>query len=80
MSKRSLPRRIGSAMLLAGVMILLLSLYYLAVKAGIPYQDPTPEMQLRYAIDQGVGTALLRLGGVLTAVGAALRLIFKAKK
>ena len=80
MSKRSLPRRFGGVLLLSGLMILLLGLYYLAVRAGLPYQDPTPETQFQYAINHGVGMALAKLGAVLAAVGFLLKLLFKTKK
>ena len=80
MSTRSLPRRVGGTLLLSGVMILLLGLYYLVIRAGLPYQDPTPEMQLQYAIHRGVGMALAKLGAVLTACGAILKWLFKTNK
>ena len=80
MSRRRLPRRLGGSLLLAGVLMLALGLYYLVVKAGVPYQDPTPEMQLRYAVDQGVGAALLKLGAIPTAIGLALKLLFRSNK
>ena len=76
----ALLRRLGGAALSGGLVMVLVGAYYAVVKAGIPYQDPTLDMQLRYAIDMGVGTTLLRLGAVLTAVGAALKLLLRSKK
>ena len=80
MSRRSLPRRLSGALLLAGVLILALGLYYLVVRAGIPYQDPSPETQLRYAVNQGVGEALVKLGAIPTAIGLLMKLLFRSKK
>lgn len=80
MSRRSLPRRLGGALLLAGVLILALGLYYLVVRAGIPYQDPPPETQLHYAVHQGVGETLIKLGAVSTGVGLLMKLLFRSKR
>ena len=67
-------RRFGGAAFLAGLMILLIGLYYAVVKAGIPYQDPTPEMQISYAVNESIGAILLKLGLVLSVCGGILRL------
>lgn len=80
MSRDELLRRISAAALLAGVMLLLAGLYGLVIKAGVPYQDPTPEMQFRYAVDLGVGEALLRLGALSTVIGFLLKPFIRPKK
>ena len=56
---------------LAGGLVTAAGLWYLFVKAGIPYQDPTPELALRYEIFHETGKALLRLGLGAAVVGAA---------
>lgn len=85
MSERSggviaLLRRLSGAAFSGGLVMALIGAYYAVVRAGIPYQDPTVEMQISYAIDMGVGSTLLKLGAVLTAVGAALKLLLRSKR
>ena len=61
--------------IIAGVIILLLSAYYLVIKAGIPYQDPTPELQLRYTVNSHVGDELLTAGLTALIVGIVGRVV-----
>ena len=71
----SLLRRCCSTVFLAGLVILALGAYYAFVKAGVPYQDPTPEMQLSYAINEGIGRSQMIVGGIMAAAGGVLRLL-----
>lgn len=41
-----------------GVVIFAIGMYFAFVKAGIPYQDPTVEMQIQYMADMKVGDIL----------------------
>ncbi|MCH5263130.1 MAG: hypothetical protein J1F42_09465 [Lachnospiraceae bacterium] len=68
-------REIGNAVLAAGVIILMIGLYYLVIKAGIPYQDPTVEMQIQYAINNGIGSVLSTTGLILALCGGIARLV-----
>ena len=72
---KNLFREISSAVLLAGLTILMIGLYYLVIKAGIPYQDPTAEMQVQYAIHYGIGSVLSTIGVVLVLSGGIARFI-----
>lgn len=54
--------RLAEAVLLAGGIIVLIGLYYWIVKAGIPYQDPPLELQIRYAVNDAIGMTLLAAG------------------
>ena len=60
---------------IAGCLVFAAGVYYMIIKAGIPYQDPTPEMSLNYAVNFRVGGVLLVLGAAAFAVGAAGRVI-----
>ncbi len=68
-------KRLFTAILLAGILVLGAGLYYMVIKAGIPYQDPTPEIQLQYSINMGIGDVLTKMGLCTTAVGAVCRII-----
>ena len=72
---KNLFREISNAVLLAGMIILVIGLYYLVVKAGIPYQDPTVEMQIQYAINDGIGSVLSKAGFILALCGGIVRVV-----
>lgn len=64
-----------NSVIMAGGIILLIGLYYSVVKAGIPYQDPPPALQIQYAVNMGIGEALVGKGFAIALCGAAVRLI-----
>ena len=47
----------------AGICLLVFGIVYDVMFAGIPYQDPTPEMSARYARHSGIAS-VLRWAGV----------------
>lgn len=61
--------------ILAGVVLFFIGLYYWMIRAGIPYQDPPIELQMQYAVDMKIGTVLLRTGLVITIGGGIIRLL-----
>lgn len=68
-------KTIFNSIVIAGVIILVVGLYYSVVKAGIPYQDPPLELQIQYAINTGIGETLLKHGFLITVFGAVLRIV-----
>lgn len=68
-------KRLSTSILLAGVLVLGIGLYYMMIKAGIPFQDPTPEMQLQYSINMGIGDVLTKVGLCTTMIGTIFRII-----
>ena len=73
--KNQFLKNLSLAFLLAGVIILLIAAYYSIVKAGIPYQDPPPELQIKYAVDAGIGDELFKTGLIVAALGILGRMI-----
>ena len=71
----ALLSRCCGSVLIAGLVILAIGAYYAVFRAGVPYQDPTVEMQVSYAIHMGIGRTLLMTGGVMAAVGGGARLL-----
>lgn len=61
--------KIANSIILSGIIILMIGIYYFLVKAGIPYQDPSTEMEIRYAVNSGIGEELIRTGIVLVILG-----------
>ena len=68
-------KTIFNSIILAGVIILVIGLYYSVIKAGIPYQDPPLELQIQYAINMGIGEILLKYGFMITVLGTILQII-----
>ena len=66
---------IANGLMIAGVVILLISAYYLVIKAGIPYQDPPPDLQIKYAVNAGVGEELFKNGSIGFVIGLAGRIV-----
>ena len=66
-----------NSLILAGVILLFIGSYYWMIKAGIPYQDPTLEMQIQYTIDLRIGEILMRNGFRIAICGGIIRLILR---
>lgn len=77
-------RWILNSVILAGIIIFIIGWYYWIIKAGIPYQDPPLELQIKYAINMGIGDILVGNGFVIAVCGGIFRfvvwLIGKTKK
>ena len=73
-------KKICRALLLAGLIMVLVGLYYMVIKAGIPFQDAPPELQMRYERDMQTGGALVKYGFVVLVIGAAGRVVARGEK
>ncbi|WP_090819992.1 hypothetical protein [Oribacterium sp. FC2011] len=61
----------------------MIGLYYLIVKAGIPYQDSTEELRIKYAINMGISETLIINGFyvfVLGLIGKIVAFVLGLKK
>ena len=56
--------------------MLLIGVYYLMIKAGIPYQDPPLELQIAYSVNEGTGSVLCKTGLILTVISVITRIVF----
>jgi len=68
-------KKIFSSLIISGAIILLIGLYYMMIKAGIPYQDPTTEMQIQYEINMGIGNVLSLTGFCMTVIAVIIRVV-----
>lgn len=57
-----MKKKIVQVMAVSGGILVIAGLYFTMVKAGLPYQDPTPEMVSQYERDMGIGMVLLLAG------------------
>jgi hypothetical protein len=80
-AKRKGHRGLGVALaLIAGLLIFVTGFLYDVMFAGIPYQDPTPELRAAYAFHSAVAS-FLELAGVVVALGgSALALVFQRSR
>lgn len=72
---KNIFRQICNAAILSGLIILLIGLYYQAIKAGIPYQDPPLELQIKYLVNMGIGNVLLKTGTIIFLISGIMRLL-----
>ncbi len=64
-----------TSVMLSGGIILIVGLYYMIIKAGLPYQDAPMELQIAYAVNQGIGDTLSTIGFMMLAAAGVGRLI-----
>ena len=80
----TLYKSLLNGLIIAGIIILGVGIYYWIIKAGIPYQDPTEELRIQYAINMGIGDELFKVGLITFAIGLipriALAIIGQRKK
>lgn len=67
--------QIINSVVIAGVIILFIGLYYSVIKAGIPYQDPPLELQIKYDVNREIGEVLMSKGLLIAACGGVARLV-----
>ena len=65
-----------TGLIIAGVIVFLAGMYYLVIKAGIPYQDAPQELQIRYAVNMGIGEGLAGIGLLIGGCGLVGRIVF----
>lgn len=64
-----------NAVIIAGIIIFFIGLYYCVVKAGIPYQDPPLDLWIRYEVNAKIGDILVTNGFKITICSGSIRLL-----
>lgn len=67
-----MKRRLPLLLIVLGILFLISGFGYDVVFAGIPYQDPTPEMSARYAFHSRIASGLSILGGATVLAAAVI--------
>ena len=62
-------KSILNGVIISGIIIFMIGLYYLIIKAGSPYQNPTEELRIQYAINMGIGETLIGNGFLVFILG-----------
>lgn len=64
-----------------GLVIVLSGFVYYVLFAGIPYQDPTPELQARYDFHSSIAGLFYKTGGIILLIGfLAIPIIWRRTK
>lgn len=74
---RHILSQIINAIIIAGIIILFMGLYYSMIKAGIPYQDPPLDLRIQYEINAGIGDVLMGSGFKIAVCGSIIRFALK---
>jgi hypothetical protein len=64
---------------LLGLLILIAGFLYFVTFAGLPYPDPTPELQAEWNYHENISWIILKIGGFVLFVGL-LAIPFLVKK
>jgi hypothetical protein len=76
---KEIIKTIGPATL--GFALILCGFFYDGLFAGIPYQDPTPELQERWEYYKSVASVFYKTGGMVLLLGSmAIPTIWKRTK
>lgn len=77
-----MKKKIIICSLIIGFIILAISIgiYYLIIKAGIPYQDPTPELLQKYNRNMKIGENLILLGISMMSISLILSIVCRIIK
>ncbi len=65
------------AIMLSGIFVFVLGLYFMFIKTGLPYQDPTPEMTIRWMAYNTAGEACALYGMSIFVLGLVGRIVYK---
>jgi hypothetical protein len=67
---------ISFVLLCAGFLIVLSGFGYDLIYAGIPYQDPTSEMEARFRADKAIADRIMLIGFIVGAIGFLWLILF----
>ncbi|MCX7747744.1 MAG: hypothetical protein N2645_12785 [Clostridia bacterium] len=73
-------RRFGLFIIILGVVLILLGFIYEGILAGIPYQDPTPELLQKYMHYVNIGQTFYKFAFPMLLAGLLIILIQKILK
>lgn len=68
-------KHVSYVFIVTSLLLIAIGLYYCIFEAGIPYQDPTPEMQAQYDMYAGTGDSLVVIGMVFLLIGAIMKIL-----
>lgn len=64
-----------SSVIIAGIILFAIGFYLAAIKGGIPYQDPTAQMQIKWQAYKMAGEYNMSAGLLLTFCGVLAKIV-----
>ena len=64
-----IKKKIGLILLIVGALIVVFGFVYDVMFAGIPYQDPTPELTQKYVYNVSIAYAFYKAGFIVSITG-----------
>ncbi len=64
-----------NSVIIAGIIIFFIGVYYSMIKAGIPYQDPPLDLRIQYEINAGIGDVLTGSGFKVAVCGGIVQFV-----
>lgn len=80
MKVKAIIQKIPLMLVLLGIIILFIGLYYVIIKAGIPYQDPTPELLQKYNNYTHTGHVFIKISMAMELISGLYILARKCSK
>ena len=77
---RDKVRTLFAAVILSGVIVLGIGLYYVLVKAGLPYQDAPTDLAIEWMADQRAGETLSQTGALVLGIGVLGQILLYLSK
>ncbi|WP_418792310.1 hypothetical protein [Phosphitispora sp. TUW77] len=74
-----LNKRNTVRIVISGIIIVIVGFLYDVAFAGIPYQNPTPELVIRYNFHSTIADYIYSLGLIAIVIGLALFLLIVAR-
>lgn len=69
-----IKKKIGLILLIVGILFVVFGFIYDLMFAGIPYQDPTPELTQKYIYNASIAYAFYKAGFIVLIIGILVML------
>ena len=73
--KGNMVKSITSAVIIVGIILFFIGFYLAAIKGGIPYQDPTTQLQIKWQAYHIAGDWNMTAGLILTFCGVLTKIV-----
>ena len=72
-----MKNKISNYLIMIGIMIFVIGFYFMFLKAGLPYPDPTPDMTRKWMFYYNLGKVTIPFGAVLMIIGVVVKIFIK---
>ena len=75
-----MKKKVTNYIIIIGIVLFVVGFYAMFIKAGLPYQDPTPEMTRRWMLYYNAGKATMPIGIGLVLTSLILKFLNRLNK